>query len=49
METMRQACSAGWKVSGQSEDAHYADVSTEEELADCKRKMKIKTNSTAQK
>ncbi len=41
MESMRQACSAGWKASDQSEDAHHADVSTEEELAGCKRKLRF--------
>lgn len=40
-EYMRQACSAGWKASDQSEDAHHADVSTEEELVGWKRKLRF--------
>lgn len=42
MEYMMQACSAGWKVRGQSEEVHHAEVFTEEELADYKRKKKKK-------
>lgn len=37
-EYMMQACSVGWKARGQSEEVHHAEVFTEEELADYKRK-----------